>query len=506
MFAAAVPPALPAPQSSPREVISALARIQRASQRSPPRDPPMAVSDGSVVWEIDVAAGGVAVGGRPKSLTMSARMDQLRDQLRAAEDASARRVQRELFPEEAQPMPPKSPQSRHVEFQFPPPPESQSKFQFQPEFIGSQFQPANPSFPPAPSPVASRPSPVGGIGCEQPRAGEDGVSALAAAMHAQTQAHERQHEQMVELVRQQALMVEAALGAGVRQAPAHGSAGSLRKVDPPPAFSGDKIDFEQWRRQLGIWEIVNKDISAERRGPLLLQSLSREVQQFVLSRMDVERVALEAGYGAVVALLDERFRRPDDSRAFEAFRAAVGCSRAQGQSLDDFVHEFERQWSAADKLGVWSDPAVIKAHLLVDRAGLSKPQRSSLFLQLDAERVRKGGDAAPMDFGRVRPMIHAIADAHAFVSAEPAFVSGSVEPAFVAVGGSKKQQQSPKQQNCGFCGMRGHVESQCFKKDRSVAEAAAADEKHPHHKSALVFLQRLSRKPKQGGAGGVGPQ
>ena len=60
----------------------------------------------------------------------------------------------------------------------------------------------------------------------------------------------------------------------------------------------------------------------------------------MLSRMPFSEIGSKDGYAAMLALLDERFRRPDDSRAFEAFEAAVTCGRAAGQSLDSFLHEF----------------------------------------------------------------------------------------------------------------------------------------------------------------------
>ncbi len=347
---------------------------------------------------------------------------------------------------------------------------------------------------------------------------------------------QRQNAELVQALTQERAVQQQQFASIVELVAARRDAGhgSTRKVDPPAAFDGDRSLYESFRLQLNIWEVANKDISPARRGPLLLQALRGDAQSYVLSRMELSDIGDAGGYDGMVQLLDERFRRPDDSRAFEAFDSAIACVRGPGQSLDAFLHDFDAKWSAAEKCGVWASPDSMKAHMLIKQANLLKGQRSQLFLQLDAERARCGEDAKeaqPLAFDRVSMMVRAIADAHAGTSEQrtvPVAVAADgvgddvsqeseVQKARLVLlaaeqrGYQQRQYQpssklSQNRKYCTFCRAGGHVESQCFTKDRALAVAAAKDASSPLHEKAKRFLANHPdpTKPVQGGASGAG--
>eukprot|EP00662_Eupelagonemidae_sp_cell21_P035180 gene35180-10678_t len=242
-------------------------------------------------------------------------------------------------------------------------------------------------------------------------------------------------------------------------------------------------------------------------GPLILQALPGDVQKLVMSTMELQEIGCADGCVRVMALLDERFRRPDDARAFEAFE---GVFFTREGSLDQFVDDFEAKWRQAERLGAFRSMDAMRAHLLIKQANLPKTQKSQLFLQLDSGRVRKAGEQpAPLDFERVKTMLRAIADAHALPQPKGSLTgiasemdlsdntsSGGSTLAMVAAAGKKVQGS-----RCAFCGLKGHNVKMCFKKDRKIAEAAKADPSSPLHEKAKSYLERLDRLQKRQGGG-----
>ena len=94
-----------------------------------------------------------------------------------------------------------------------------------------------------------------------------------------------------------------------------------------PSFDGNELSYEDWRLCLDLWALNHAHLSGGRKGGLLVGSLETGVQGFVLTRMTVEEAGPCGCVDRIRALLDERFRRPNEARAAAAFEKLIGYRR-----------------------------------------------------------------------------------------------------------------------------------------------------------------------------------
>ena len=84
------------------------------------------------------------------------------------------------------------------------------------------------------------------------------------------------------------------------------------------------------------------------------------MQRFVLTHVPLEQVDTPNRFACIRAVLDSRFRRPNEARAAAAFERVVGFRRG-GSTLEQAIQDFEVLWGKADAAAAWGKAAAWKS-------------------------------------------------------------------------------------------------------------------------------------------------
>eukprot|EP00755_Sulcionema_specki_P022056 Sspe_Gene.75584::Locus_47219_Transcript_1_1_Confidence_1.000_Length_1006::g.75584::m.75584 len=91
----------------------------------------------------------------------------------------------------------------------------------------------------------------------------------------------------------------------------------VRAFPTPDPYEGDVLGYEEWRRQLDVWEIANPDLPEDRKAPLVLQALKGDARAVVLTDFpELSDLRSAEGYQKLRGLLDRVFRKPDGARGY----------------------------------------------------------------------------------------------------------------------------------------------------------------------------------------------
>ena len=141
-----------------------------------------------------------------------------------------------------------------------------------------------------------------------------------------------------------------------------------RSLKSPPQFDPDNDNYEQFKKDLQIWDLVT-DLEAKKRGPAVYLSLNKKVREAVRS-LSVEQINNDNGLKAITDRLDEVYLADKNTRAYTAFQNFYKCKRESGETFEQFIIKFERLYSELVNHDL-TLPEGIKAFFVLNSANLT---------------------------------------------------------------------------------------------------------------------------------------
>ena len=115
---------------------------------------------------------------------------------------------------------------------------------------------------------------------------------------------------------------------------------SSKSYKAPPLFDPDTDNYEQFKKDLQIWEILT-DLDAKKKGPAVYLALGKKTREAVRN-LTVAEVSAESGLTKIIERLDEVYLADKNTRAYTAFQNFYKCKRESGETFENFIIRFER--------------------------------------------------------------------------------------------------------------------------------------------------------------------
>ena len=104
-----------------------------------------------------------------------------------------------------------------------------------------------------------------------------------------------------------------------------------KSVKAPPAFDPETDNYEQFKKDLQIWELLT-DLAATKKGPAVYLSLKKETREAVRN-LSVAEISAEGGLNKIIERLDEVYLADKNTRAYDAFQKFYKCKRESGETF-----------------------------------------------------------------------------------------------------------------------------------------------------------------------------
>ena len=131
----------------------------------------------------------------------------------------------------------------------------------------------------------------------------------------------------------------------------------------PPLFKPDEDSYENFKKELQIWDSFT-DLDKKKRGPAVYLSLEKKVKQAV-SELKPADLAAEDGLEKILNKLDEVYLADTNTRAYTAFQNFYELKREEGESFEDFVIRFEDKYNDMEQYDM-TLPDGIKAFFILN--------------------------------------------------------------------------------------------------------------------------------------------
>ena len=100
---------------------------------------------------------------------------------------------------------------------------------------------------------------------------------------------------------------------------------SSKSVKAPPVFNPDEDSYEQYKKDLKIWEILS-DLSVNKKGPAVYLSLNKNTREAVRN-LTITEISGGDGLDKIIERLDEVYLADKNTRAYDAFQSFYKCKR-----------------------------------------------------------------------------------------------------------------------------------------------------------------------------------
>ena len=99
----------------------------------------------------------------------------------------------------------------------------------------------------------------------------------------------------------------------------------LKLYKDPPELNND-TNYSDWRKDVKVWRMVNKDADKKQLGGMLYLSLKGKAREYV---RDISEADLggDTGFELVLQKLDEIYLKEKDTRAYLAFEEFVNYKK-----------------------------------------------------------------------------------------------------------------------------------------------------------------------------------
>ena len=132
------------------------------------------------------------------------------------------------------------------------------------------------------------------------------------------------------------------------------------KIDPPALKDGD--DFEEWAREVKIWQLAT-DIAKAKQGALVYLSLQGKARECCKS-IEIEKLGGDGGIDILLAKLKELFAKDSEQAAFMAYEQFETYIRPKDVDMNDFINEWERRYGKIKEKAMELPDGVLAYRLL----------------------------------------------------------------------------------------------------------------------------------------------
>ena len=135
--------------------------------------------------------------------------------------------------------------------------------------------------------------------------------------------------------------------------------------------------FEDWRKELHIWELTNTSLKVEPniQAGILFESLEGKQRQTVLSELSVKDIASDDGVQNIVKTLSFFYSGNETQNGFTAIDNLLNYKRPTNLSLDEFIVEFNLIINKVRASGAVLSESML-GYTLLNAANLSEDRRS----------------------------------------------------------------------------------------------------------------------------------
>ena len=154
----------------------------------------------------------------------------------------------------------------------------------------------------------------------------------------------------------------------------------------PPGLNECKT-YEAFKRKLSAWESIT-ELPKTKRGNLVALSLpyqskfGNNLRERLFEHLNQEELNSEDGLDKVIEFLDKELGKDAVEDVIEKWDQFDSCRRGAGQSLEDFVSDFELKWNRVKSTGTQLSEEVL-TYMLMKRAGLSNLERMLVLSRVD---------------------------------------------------------------------------------------------------------------------------
>ena len=114
-----------------------------------------------------------------------------------------------------------------------------------------------------------------------------------------------------------------------------------KRIDPPKLKDGD--DYEEWAREIEIWQIVT-DVPKDKQGALIYLSLEGQARQCCKS-ISTDKLKGDGGVTELMKKLEELFAKDSEQAAFTAYEQFETFMRPTEMEMVDFINEWDRRYA-----------------------------------------------------------------------------------------------------------------------------------------------------------------
>ena len=170
---------------------------------------------------------------------------------------------------------------------------------------------------------------------------------------------------------------------------ARGTSGmsSKVKIDPPALNDGD--DYDEWAREVKIWQLVT-DIAKAKQGALVYLSLQGKARECCKS-IEIEKLQGDHGIDILLDKLKELFAKDSEQAAFMAYEKFETYIRPKDVDMNDFINEWERRYGKIKEKAMELPDGVL-AYRLLKSANIDSIKQTmvrSSIAKLSLDEVKK---------------------------------------------------------------------------------------------------------------------
>ena len=159
------------------------------------------------------------------------------------------------------------------------------------------------------------------------------------------------------------------------------------KIDPPILNDGD--DFDEWAREVKIWQLVT-EIDKTKQGALVYLSLQGKARECCKS-IPITDLQGADGIDKLIARLQELFAKDSEQAAFMAYEKFETYKRPKDVDMIDFINEWERRYGKIKEKKMVLPDGVL-AYRLLKSANIDEIKQTmvrSSIASLSLEEVKK---------------------------------------------------------------------------------------------------------------------
>ncbi len=162
------------------------------------------------------------------------------------------------------------------------------------------------------------------------------------------------------------------------------------KYKGAPKFNMKNMSYEQWRFELDCWLEVT-DLPVKKRGIEILlalpdpsEDLTYKSREYIRSKMSKQQLTAVTGYEEILELLDIHLKKDNVNLLWEKFGALDSLSRHGGQTIEEFIADFDITYSEVRKLDTeCSLSQAVLACMLIRRSGITGHELQYVMTDLD---------------------------------------------------------------------------------------------------------------------------